>query len=253
MEPPLIPQQDFESRTYRIRKAASVIVFTLDKAMIDGTKQYVKQKDNVDSKGSKFCNRKVDVDLKLLDEFFRDNFHIVPEIELNCNATFKEIEDCVKNIDGAKNDAFFFIFLSFLNKATKKGQPYRDCSHSLQVKCHIGDSKSHDVHEYIMPCQVIDMVKINASLALKPKIFIFQADDASLLPTKMVSKGPTAYVDFKRMRIPTDADQLMIISTLPQDLANLQRIKEDLPTSSEAGVVMQPSSETKQSPKDKPQ
>ncbi|KAH3856518.1 hypothetical protein DPMN_099108 [Dreissena polymorpha] len=142
---PIIPQQDYESPTYIIRKSALVNIFTLDKA------------------GSKY-QRNNDVDYEIS----------------------------------------------------------------------------------ILPAELIGMVKKNQSLALKPKIFIFQADDNSILPTKMISKGKTTSdVKVTSRKIPTDADQLVIISTLPQKLANLFETEAQLPASSDKGVHAQPSEDGK--------
>ncbi|XP_052273419.1 inactive ADP-ribosyltransferase arh2-like [Dreissena polymorpha] len=220
---PIIPQQDYESPTYIIRKSALVNIFTLDKA------------------GSKY-QRNNDVDYESLYDFFRRRFRLPPAIVKHGNATYSEITACIERIDGTKHDAFFFIFLSFLdeNKSTKG-----DTTGSLSVKCHRGESRG-PVQVSILPAELIGMVKKNQSLALKPKIFIFQADDNSILPTKMISKGKTTSdVKVTSRKIPTDADQLVIISTLPQKLANLFETEAQLPASSDKGVHAQPSEDGK--------
>jgi len=84
----------------------------------------------------------------------------------------------------------------------------------------------------------IDKMKSFESMARKPKIFLVQADNRALLVEETFPKGP-GREDDKKPKIPTDADRLIIFSTIPQRLST--RPKDS--TTDAGGVVSVPPSD----------
>ncbi|KAH3776138.1 hypothetical protein DPMN_177553 [Dreissena polymorpha] len=153
--------------------------------------------------GSKLVNHDVDVDMKLLDEFFR---------KLNPNTGIKrlinhertQVFDEIDTIEAESYDAYYFVVLSYLDKG-KKG----DTGFKIQF---------HD--KSIEMSELMDRVKSRPEMAMKPKVFIVQADDLELLTSNIIYKSIPSGLGYKKsiVKIPTDADQLLLVSTIPQSL-----------------------------------
>ncbi|KAH3747923.1 uncharacterized protein LOC127847382 [Dreissena polymorpha] len=226
-----IPENDFKSETYIIRKPVLVTFIAQDKPR--GATKYSKQKSMVEDEDSQLKKLEVDIDVKLLDDFFRKQFTKTPVVELHVNNTYDEIHKYMKAIEADKYDGFFFVFLTYLYKErNKKGE--LPC---LKVECYDSAVPTEDF---------MGMVKKRKDMALKPKVFIFQADDLDLMTPNIIKKATGFGEIQKQMKIPTDADQLMIISTLPQLLTTLRPVTNVvIPTASEGGgMVGQPSDES---------
>ncbi|KAH3747921.1 uncharacterized protein LOC127847381 [Dreissena polymorpha] len=229
-----IPGNDFKSETYIMRKPVLVTFIAQDHPI--GTTNNSKLKSMVVDKNSKLVNREVDIDMKLLDEFFRKQFTIPPQVEFLVNHKHEEIHDYMKAIKADNYDGFFFVFLSYLSLKERNKKGELPC---LKVEC----------YDYAVPIEdFMGMVKKRSDMALKPKVFLFQADDLDLMQPNIIKKatGFGEKVELKQMKIPTDADQLMMMSTLPQRLPTLRpETNVAIPTASEGGgVVGQPSDES---------
>ncbi|KAH3747926.1 uncharacterized protein LOC127847852 isoform X2 [Dreissena polymorpha] len=224
-----IPGQDYESDYYVMRKPPLVIFLAQDHPI--GTTENAKLKAKVTNEESKLFNVDVDIDMKLLDEFFREQCQKPPIVMRLVNRSHDEIRKRFAKIEGSNYDAFFFIFLSYLCTTERGKQGKLPC---IKVECL---DSAVPIEEFM------NMIKGRPDMALKPKIFLFQADDRDLLKPWIIKKGKPEDVVFRSVKVPTDADQLMLLSTLPQDLPSLKKsFSEAVPTASEAGgVVSQPS------------
>lgn len=130
-------------------------------------------------------------------DFFKKEFKITSQDinEMRRGRKVEEVNEHVKNLGrkAGRYDVFFFIFLTTLESGSDT---------SIQLRFNGGT----------LPLQrIIDIVKIVPALAGKPKIFLVQADAEHL-----ATKGPQAIPIVKK--IPIDAEQLLIISTIPQSV-----------------------------------
>ncbi|XP_052235206.1 uncharacterized protein LOC127847380 isoform X1 [Dreissena polymorpha] len=229
-----ISDKDFKSETYIIRKPVLVTFLAQDHPI--GTTNNSKLKSMVVDKNSKLVNREVDIDMKLLDEFFREQLTIQPQVDFLVNHKHDEIHEYMKTIEAEKYDGFFFVFLSYLSLKERNKKGELPC---LKVECY---DKAVPIEDFMV------MVKGRRDMALKPKVFIFQTDDLDLMQPNIIKKasGFGKTIELKTMTIPTDADQLMMMSTLPQRLPTLRpETNVAILTASEGGGVFgQPSDET---------
>lgn len=131
------------------------------------------------------------------DRFSEENFHL----EYTHDRPFKDfMSDCIQVMNSDKKnlyDCFFFAFLTF--------------SDTGDERLHFSNSES----ENLVPLElVLEEVKKQEVTWGKPKIFLLQADDMSLIP-----KGDEKEKE-KKVKIPQDADRLIITSYIPQKVAN---------------------------------
>ncbi|XP_052781599.1 uncharacterized protein LOC128218096 [Mya arenaria] len=168
-----------------------------------------KQNPNVSLKVPIECSDEEDVDLNIIRNLCKTKFgdDIENEIVRNNNK-----DDILKQLKAfsetrAKDfDCFLFFFLGFIDDS--QGAT---------------DSQTFKSDDGFLPIdEIYNSVKKSSDMAGKPKVFVFQAEDTRLLPTPYMDKSflieeePQA----KTKKIPTDADMLIITSTIPQLLAN---------------------------------
>ncbi|XP_052782649.1 uncharacterized protein LOC128218912 [Mya arenaria] len=111
----------------------------------------------------------------------------------NCNEEHEE-----KNL-AQWYDYFFFVFLGYCNDIEKTHFQFDD-----------GRMPISDIY---------DQIKTMKPYVGKPKVFLIQADDISLLPSKFITKGGSDR-EIKTRTLPQDADRLIISSDIPQLFAN---------------------------------
>ncbi|XP_052819316.1 uncharacterized protein LOC128245120 [Mya arenaria] len=199
----IITEADWKSKDYTKQGRKTLIVYFSQLNPI-GTLQHAKQKEDVQTVASTLYQDEVDVDIAALEQFFADIYeqrHL--EVKLCRNHLASEIEEYLVTLaeDGWKYEAFYFVFLTY-----------------LQIGAH-GDVQIQ-VYDKAVPLDfVFNRIKDLPSMALKPKIFLIQADNLRMLyPTQIVKAIPT---EIEIKKIPTDADRLVILSTIPQALSPL--------------------------------
>ncbi|XP_052815531.1 uncharacterized protein LOC128242425 [Mya arenaria] len=206
----IITNEDLASKDYRGGRTLVVYFSQLNPI---GTQQHAKKKAEVLSPSSTLFEEEVDVDIVALDQFFIDRYdsqHL--EVKLCRNKLKREIEEYLVTLaeDGWKYKSFFFIFLSYL----------QDGEHE-DVRIQLYDKA--------IPVDFIfNRIKDLPSMALKPKIFLIQADDLRMLYPTQIDKAIPENIEIKK--IPTDADRLVILSTIPQALSPLaDAVRETTP------------------------
>ncbi|KAH3748076.1 hypothetical protein DPMN_182513 [Dreissena polymorpha] len=110
----------------------------------------------------------------------------------------KFAKDNEEGLKASEYDKYVFVFLSTLKSA--------DC-------IFVGNK---DNKECLHMAKVYDEIKTSTFMAGKPKVFIIQADDEGMVKDIEVPQVPQA-----DRKLPQDADRLIIMSTLPQILANI--------------------------------
>ncbi|XP_060592615.1 uncharacterized protein LOC132747297 [Ruditapes philippinarum] len=173
------------------------------------------------------CKR--DIDLKQIRNFFdkEGNFDTQIEVKQQIRASFEEFKSELKKLDKEQPkpkrelenlgqeapleyQCFVFVFLTY-SKPQHVGEYSEELLHF--------DHRS--MAEGLVPqAKLIDEVKNLDVTKGKPKIFLIQADDLSLLKDKVTYLAIPDYETPKVIKIPTDADQLIIKSTIPQRIAN---------------------------------
>lgn len=212
MSAPVYSYSEFQSDTYRWRADGRILVYIFSQRFPLGNadkRMYWKITEENDHLGT------LDVDVMALRRLFHKNKELFPvpvDIKYRASRSFDEFQSCVQEIDGQEEyDCFFFIFLTY--NTPDYGNSYNE------DKIHFND---RTLEKGVIPqAKVIDEVmKLKVAVG-KPKIFLIQADDISYYGPKQYMKGPTFVPDFVNMKIPQDADRLIIKSTIPQHLANL--------------------------------
>lgn len=203
---------------YNINKNGKILVWIYSQTSPLGLHDLSEE----EKKGSKIlmteeatgCKR--DIDLKQIRNFFENekegNFDAQIEVKQQIRASFEEFKSELKKLDKEKPveyQCFVFVFLTY-SKPQYKGEYSEELLHFDHKK----------MAEGLVPqAKIIDEVKNLNVTKGKPKIFLIQADDLSLLKDKMTQKV-VGFETPKVIKIPTDADQLIIKSTIPQRIAN---------------------------------
>ncbi|XP_052820859.1 uncharacterized protein LOC128246606 [Mya arenaria] len=146
------------------------------------------------------CKTKFGVDIE--DEIFRDNDKDkIVKILTEFSETKAQDFNCF---------LFFFLGVIDVSQESTSSLPFKFDDGSLPID------------------EIYNSVKKSSHMAGKPKVFVFQAGDTRLLPktftTKALPDGGRE-AEPKTKKIPTDADMLIITSTIPQLLANTQHEK----------------------------
>ncbi|XP_060551182.1 uncharacterized protein LOC132712767 isoform X2 [Ruditapes philippinarum] len=166
------------------------------------------------------CKR--DIDLKQIRNFFENekegNFDAQIEVKQQIRTSFEEFKSELKKIDKENPLAYQCFVFVFLTYSKPQHEEYNE-------------ELLHFDHRFmaeglVPQAKIIDEVKNLNVTKGKPKIFLIQADDLSLLKDKMTHKAKPDYETPKVIKIPTDADQLIIKSTIPQRIANKHAAKE---------------------------
>lgn len=156
----------------------------------------------------------VDMDELELRRFFKSTMGNRVKICPYRDRRLAEIEEILGKIS-EEYDMYFFVFLTFLTAG--KGQSY---ANEMRMDCYDLPVTLEDIFECVNREPFIG----------KPKIFLVQADDQRILPrehTKAVGfvGGSKTHITPKAVKIPTHADRLLIMSTLPQQLTYLDALK----------------------------
>lgn len=157
-----------------------------------------------------------DIDAVYLKDFFEKEgktyFPAGMKVSYKAIGTFDKTMDRLKKMDTdhteyERFDCFMFIFLTFAE---------------VDGRLHFDDTT---LEKGLIPLErIIDVVKNLQVARGKPKIFIIQSDDMTLTREKMFLKGKR--FEEVPVTIPTDADRLIIQSTIPQAIVNNNDRKE---------------------------
>ncbi|XP_052817462.1 uncharacterized protein LOC128243624 [Mya arenaria] len=203
-----IPEEDFKSDTYVLRKPCLVMFFsrTVPNMQYEKGKRYEKKTITIEDGSSTLANEEVDVDIGTIHDFLSGisrQTKMKPVFKLIRNPTLENIDDKLGELKdkGHKYGSFIFVICSYLDKGD-------------EIEIYNG-SVSID--------HFFDKIKSFESMAAKPKLFLIQADDKKLIPTASITKGSTTFVtNVVTKKIPTDADKIVIFSTIPQVVVNRQ-------------------------------
>ncbi|XP_045214052.1 uncharacterized protein LOC123564484 [Mercenaria mercenaria] len=198
----MFSQDEFERGRYRWRKDGKILVTIVSQpfCLRDTKKEKITKVDEEE--------RSVDIDAIRLTQFFKEEkakFPVNVDLRFDQNCKYDEfVEKYVQVMEKEKAkyekyDCFFFIFLTYVGEES------------------IDDEKLHFYDKCKPLGEILDEVKKQEVTWGKPKIFLIQADDKTLLGPKTEPKGPTVV---KERKIPQDADRLVIQSTIPQGIAN---------------------------------
>ncbi|XP_052820836.1 uncharacterized protein LOC128246601 [Mya arenaria] len=168
-----------------------------------------KQNPNASLKVPIECSDEEDVDLNIIRNLCKTKFGVDIEDEIVRNNNKDEILKKLKAFSETRAkdfDCFLFFFLGFIGDS--QGAT---------------DSQTYKSDDGFLPIdEIYNSVKKSSDMAGKPKVFAFQAGDTRLLPSTSMTKAIPygKEVEPKTKKIPTDADMLIITSTIPQLLAN---------------------------------
>jgi len=156
---------------------------------------------------------KMDIDAHALHVLLKDRLNIKGDIRLHNNRKKKEIEEIIKAIKSYT--AYTFVFLTYLHRSYRCVDKNEDL-----IECYDASVSLKEIFLWMERNEVFHG---------KPKLFIVQADDLTLLyPGKRVKGsggigGSDDDIMTVRSKIPKDSDRLLLFSTLPQMLANPDR------------------------------
>jgi len=209
-ESDVIPEVDYESSEYVARKRCLITLISLESPI--GTKKDKKIKQEVNDNFFQTLEREdIDIDLFYFKTYVQSitipgpSEWMKPEFELLRNPTIEKIDTFVNDLQSKANNygSFMFFINSYLDNSPR--------AQGLAFQLHDGPMTLDDF---------INKMKAFPSMALKPKIFLVQADDRALLEPKPIIKGaPMGKEPTIMKKIPTDADRLVIVSTIPQGLS----------------------------------
>ena len=235
MAAPLYSYGEFMSKDYRWRPHGRILVSVFSQTFPLGNadqQRYWKIFEEHDEFGN------IDVDFSKLRQLFHKNAQLFPvpvDIEYRTSLSFDEYKSYLEEVNQKEvYDCFFFIFLTY--STPEYGNTYNE------EKIHFNDkTKENGV---IPQAKVIDEVMRLKVAVGKPKIILIQADDISFFGPKEYMKGPTAVPDIKSMKISQDADRVIIKSTIPQKLANLDDNGRFMPYSNKPSMLIEAFVET---------
>ncbi|XP_052817284.1 uncharacterized protein LOC128243516 [Mya arenaria] len=202
-------KEDWESLNYPKHGKKTLVVYFSQLNPI-GRECHAKVKEEVVTEASKLVGEEVDIDIAKLDEFLVDIYgKDKMEVKFYRNQKASEIENRLVKLakNGWEYEAFFFVFLTYLDDEKQSG-----------VRIQAYDKAIH--LDFLF-----NPIKNAPSMALKPKIFLIQADDIGMLYPTHVEKAIPDHIEVKK--IPTDADRLVILSTIPQKLTPLADKERD--------------------------
>ncbi|XP_045192524.2 uncharacterized protein LOC123548934 [Mercenaria mercenaria] len=200
-------QEEYAGSDYRYRKRILVTIFSQPSVPLNTNWTVKKTMVEDNNRGES------DVDIAYLEDVFK-TIHYPENAEVRVKTRFgkEQIKKYISDLGNPEQyDSFFFVFLTFLSCETKK------ISSSVNQQQEYQDER---IHFKDGPCplqEIYDEVKKVKAMWMKPKIFLIQADDISLLYPEQFAKGEELV---KRVKIPQDADRLIIMSDIPQKVAN---------------------------------
>lgn len=151
-----------------------------------------------------------DAGAEQMTRLLQNNLALNVEIEQHSNRRKGEVEKLIESVREGF-DAYMFVFFTYL--------------HNPKTKDAYNNEERFDCNDSPMTVEELFTWMKKASVCIgKPKIFIFQVDDLNLLPKPLTKSGGFVGSDKSILlrKIPSDADRLMIWSTLPQELAYLK-------------------------------
>lgn len=159
--------------------------------------------------------KEVDVDAVRLYDLLVPEF----DVTVKCNQHQSDILTLLKELDeplkedlkgsAPKLEQFIFVFLTFLSKVSEAsdGKAFEemfDCEQSV-----------------ITLEEIVEEVKKVVCLKGVPKLFLIQADNKALETPRLRSKAvPFEKLKTPTRKIPSDADRLVVLSTIPQALSS---------------------------------
>ncbi|XP_045192525.2 uncharacterized protein LOC123548935 [Mercenaria mercenaria] len=203
--------EDYTGNVYRLRKRILVTIFSQPFPLNAGDDRYLEKRMMEDRHGYRS-----DVDAGYLQDLFkRIHYPETADVRLKNRLRKDEIKQYIKDLGSSQEcleyDTFFFAFLTYLSCENTGSTVYRD------ERIHLDDG--------LCPLQdIYDEVKNVEAMRMKPKVFLIQADDISLLFPIQYIKGEKIV---KPLKIPQDADRLVIMSDIPQRFANRSRETEE--------------------------
>nr|APY24035.1 caspase 3 [Corbicula fluminea] len=152
-----------------------------------------------------------DIDSLYLKEFFTNKYkHRLNkdgksrvDFFMNENLSFADLlKNITKRVNDVDYDCYVFIFLTFVDNNGRF--QFNDPTFELGLQ-------PFD--------KIVDKVKESNKTHGKPKVFVLQSDDLELLHEICYLKAAPMEEEIVKQKIPTDADRLVIQSTIPQKLA----------------------------------
>lgn len=199
--------EEYTGDEYRWRKRICVTIFSQHFPLNAGGDKYLEKRMLEDRYGYRS-----DVDAGYLQEVFGCiHYPENVDVKLNNRFTKAQIKKYIRDLGQSKKceeyDCFFFVFLTYL-AYENIGTIYRE------ERIHLDDGLCSMQEFY-------DEINKVEAMRMKPKIFIIQADDIALLHPKQYVKSEKFHEEVtKVVKIPQDADRLVIMSDIPQRFAN---------------------------------
>ncbi|XP_060560504.1 uncharacterized protein LOC132720393 [Ruditapes philippinarum] len=196
---------DYIGNEYPLKRGILITIFSQSFPLKHGDDNYLKKSMLTIEGGVR-----ADVDARFLQDVFKELYPETSDVILKNSQTKLQVKYYIQQLGKKENkeyDYYFFVFLTYMS-----------CSNIES-----SSNKDERIHLYDGLCpmqEFYDEVKRVEALAMKPKIFLVQADDINLLDDKKFTKTKGEMVIVKAMKIPQDADRLVLMSDLPQRLAN---------------------------------
>ncbi|XP_052819276.1 uncharacterized protein LOC128245098 [Mya arenaria] len=219
-----IPRNDYESDSYALRKKCLVTFITQPLPM--GANDNGKRTKMIEDEGSKLDGEEVDVDIFELYKFINSLPDMKPDFKLMRNHTLNEIDEKLQKLEtkGNRYGSFIFVILTYVH--TERDE--------IQVE-----------NRGVMVDHFFDTIKSFESMAAKPKLFLIQADDLRMLKPTTTTKAEAFDHKENTEKIPTDADRIVLMSTIPQELSNRGQVAHR----TEHGQLIRQTSDASKNPK----
>ncbi|XP_052816863.1 uncharacterized protein LOC128243256 isoform X2 [Mya arenaria] len=200
-----IPLEDFLSDRYVLRKKCLVVFISHPAPM--GSRLNEKKIKTIEDESSYLDGEDVDVDIFGIHNFINKlpqskRPGMKPDFKLMRNHKLHEIDAKLQELEtkGHQYGSFIFVILTYVHTERDEIQVYG---------------------RGVLVDHFFDTIKSFESMAGKPKLFLIQADDLRMLkPTTIIKAGGVETGEDMR-KIPTDADRIILMSTIPQDFSNL--------------------------------
>jgi len=211
-----IPIEDFDSSEYLVQKPCLVtfisLVFPRGYRGDRHIDRHRKTLQEIKDKSSSLFQERVDIDIFFIEKYIREISEsgskgvIQPVFELLRNYTHADVDAYIQGLEteGHKYGSFVFVITSYLPK------------YSLPTDL------AFELYDVDMSLDYfINKMKSFESMALKPKIFLVQADNLDMPICEMHSGAGGAAPKTIVKKFPTDADCLIIFSTIHQRISTL--------------------------------